>query len=145
MEGIKMKQYKIKSEYVDLFFGGNPDYENDIIDRAELERLAAGWGKHINELLDQVEEIAAMIYYARLHRTGATDIQGNPCEWAYTESNVAEYGYDWNGDVIGYLENLDLPDDIEINGAYAGAIRHLPENAVVITSGGEPIEIYWAE
>lgn len=51
----KMKNYKVNSEYWDMW-GVNSEDES-IIDRTELERLAAEWEKTIDELLEQVEEI----------------------------------------------------------------------------------------
>jgi len=83
--------------------------------------------------------------YAGLTPTGATDANGNNCEWAWAESTEAEYGEEWEGNVAGYVENLDLPEGVEISGEYSGSIHNLPEGAVVLTQDGEPVEIYWAK
>lgn len=85
------------------------------------------------------------IMYAGLNATGTTDINGRNCEWAWAESSEAEYGEEWEGNVLGYVENLDLSEGVEISGEYVGSIHNLPEGAVVLTQEGEPIEIYWAK
>lgn len=64
-------------------------------------------------------------------------------EYVLSESSEAEYGEEWDGNVLGYVENLDLPEGIEIGGEYSGAIHNLPEGAVVLVNKGEPVEIYW--
>ena len=85
------------------------------------------------------------IMYAGLTPTGSTDANGSNCEWAWAESTEAEYGAEWEGNVAGYVENLDLPEGVEINGEYSGSIHNLPEGAVILTQDGEPVEIYWAK
>lgn len=64
--------------------------------------------------------------------------------YQYSESDSVEYGEQWNGDALGYVENLDLPNGVEINGDYSGSISNLPSGAVVLTENGRPIEIYWS-
>ena len=66
-------------------------------------------------------------------------------EYVLSESSEAEYGEEWDGNVQGYVENLDLPEDMEIGGEYSGSIHNLPEGAVVLTMDGRPVEAYWAE
>ena len=85
------------------------------------------------------------IYLASLQLTQTTNIEGNYCEWQWSEVQEAEYGEEWNGDVIGYVENLDLDENTLINGIYNGSIHNLPENAVILVNEAEPIEIYWCE
>lgn len=49
-----MKSFKIKPEYYDLWGA----YEGfDVVDDAEIERLAGEWGTTVDELMEQVEEI----------------------------------------------------------------------------------------
>ena len=47
--------YKIKSEYLDLWEGGDTPYDPDrIITEEELEAIARGWEMTPEELLDQL-------------------------------------------------------------------------------------------
>lgn len=85
------------------------------------------------------------IMHAMLRATVATDQSGSHCEWDWVESSEAEHGREWNGDVKGYADNLELPDGVEIDGEYSGSIHNLPEGAVVLTHNGKPITICWAE
>lgn len=85
------------------------------------------------------------IMSAKIIPTSTIDMQGRTVEFALGESSEAEYGEEWEGNVQGYVENLDLPEEIEIGGEYSGAIHNLPEGAVILTQGGEPVEIYWAK
>ena len=48
-------KYTIKPEYLSLW--GEDVTEDTIIDSAEVERLAAEWGKSVSELLDQLTEV----------------------------------------------------------------------------------------
>ena len=67
-------------------------------------------------------------------------------EYAWTESSECEYGEEWDGNVLEYVENaIDSGFDAEISDNYAGSIHNLPENAIVIVKDRKPIEIYWAE
>lgn len=85
------------------------------------------------------------ILTATLSASGTTDMLGRLCEWDWAESSEEEYGHEWNGDVLGFVQNLDLEEGFEINGGYNGAIHNLPEGAVVVTCEGVPVEIFWAE
>lgn len=90
------------------------------------------------------------IYSAILHATGTTDTEGNNCEWAWTERGEEEYGREWDGNVAGYVENLDARgDDYELIPAdacpYDGSIHNLPEGAIIVIRNGVPCSIYWAE
>jgi len=85
------------------------------------------------------------IMYAMLRATGTTDQSGSPCEWDWIESSEVEFGREWNGDVSGYVGNLDLPDGVEIGGEYSGSIHNLPDGATILARGGRPIAIYWSE
>ena len=84
------------------------------------------------------------IFTAHLNTIGTTDMNGNNCEWAWTESSEEEYGREWDGDVAGYVANLELEDGYEVIDEYDGAIHNLPEGAIVVAYNGEPCEIYWA-
>lgn len=53
-----MKQYRVKAEFVDKWFGGNA-YNDEPIDEAEIESLAREWGMTVEELAEQVEEVRA--------------------------------------------------------------------------------------
>lgn len=85
------------------------------------------------------------ILTATLSANGTTDKNGRLCEWDWAESSEVEYGNEWDGDVFGYVNNLDLEEGFEINGNYDGAIHNLPEDSVVVTCEGVPVEIFWAE
>jgi hypothetical protein len=65
-------------------------------------------------------------------------------EYQYSESNAAEYGEEWDGDVLGYVDNLELDESISINGEYDGSIHNLPADVVVLVEARRPITIYWA-
>ena len=89
------------------------------------------------------------IYSAILESTGTTDMAGNNCEWAWTERGEEEYGREWDGNVAGYVGNLDWDGDeyeiVDGEGCWAGSIHNLPEGAIVVAHNGEPCSIYWAE
>ena len=51
-----MKQYRVKSEYVYEWCYGQ-DMEECIVDDEEIERLARGWDRTVEELMEEVEEI----------------------------------------------------------------------------------------
>lgn len=51
----EMKQYKVKAEFVDEWYGGN-DYTDELISEDEIKNLAADWGMSVDDLMDQVEE-----------------------------------------------------------------------------------------
>jgi hypothetical protein len=51
-------RYFIHPEKWEMWLGNQvPTVDNTIIDMAELERLAAGWNKSIDELLEDVDEL----------------------------------------------------------------------------------------
>ena len=85
------------------------------------------------------------IMYAMLNTNGATDADGNDTEYQLGEINEAEYGREWNGDVAGYVANLDLEDGCEIVEAGSFTIHNKPEGAILITFEGKPSEIFWEE
>ena len=85
------------------------------------------------------------IMYAMLNAAGATDDAGNDAEYQLGETSEAEYGREWNGDVLGYVANLDLEDGCEIVEAGSFTIHNKPEGAILITFEGKPSEIFWAE
>ena len=85
------------------------------------------------------------IMYAMLNTTGTADAAGNDAEYQLGEINEAEYGREWNGDVTGYVANLDLEDGCEIVEAGSFTIHNKPEGAILITFEGKPSEIFWAE
>ena len=85
------------------------------------------------------------IMYAILNTNGATDADGNDTEYQLGETSEAEYGREWNGDVLGYVANLDLEDGCEIVEAGSFTIHNKPEGAILITFEGKPSEIFWAE
>jgi hypothetical protein len=47
--------YTIKPEYLSMW--GEDCTEDTVIDSAEVERLAAEWGKSVDELLEQLTEV----------------------------------------------------------------------------------------
>ena len=84
------------------------------------------------------------IMSAVLTPNGTTDTEGHYCEFAYTETVKEEYGEEWNGDIKGYVENLDT--DFIILDIYKGAIHNLPENVIIVgTEDGTPMAIFWNE
>lgn len=69
-------------------------------------------------------------------------------EYQWVESTEEEYGYEWDGDVIGYLENKmdDNSEDINRPCTHLSAIHNVPEGAVILSdSDGIPYEMYWVE
>lgn len=85
------------------------------------------------------------IMYAGLEPTLTTDIDGNYDEYQLGETHEAEYGREWDGNVLGYVYNLDGEDGCEIVEAINVTIHDKPEGAIMITFNGNPSEIYWAE
>lgn len=85
------------------------------------------------------------IMYAMLNAAGTTDADGNYTEYQLGETHEAEYGREWDGDVTGYVANLDLEDGCEIVEAGSITIHNKPEGAILITFEGKPSEIFWAE
>lgn len=62
----------------------------------------------------------------------------------------AEYGEEWGGDVVAYLENLDpapaylegpehIPGDIQQN------FTNSPSNICVVFADDEPREVWWSD
>ena len=51
-----MKRYTVKPEYLTMW--GEDVTEETVIDTAEVERLAQEWEKPVEELLEQLEEVA---------------------------------------------------------------------------------------
>ena len=85
------------------------------------------------------------IMCAMLNTNGATDAGGNDAEYQLGEINEAEFGREWNGDVLGYVANLDLEDGCEIVEAGSFTIHNKPEGAILVAFEGKPSEIFWAE
>ena len=85
------------------------------------------------------------IMYAMLNAAGATDDDGNDAEYQLGEINEAEYGREWDGDILGYVENLDLEDGFEIVESGSFTIHNKPAGAILITFEEKPSEIFWAE
>ena len=85
------------------------------------------------------------IMYAMLNTNGATDADGNDTEYQLGEINEAKYGREWNGDVAGYVANLDLEDGFEIVEAGSITIHNKPEGAILVAFEGKPSEIFWAD
>ena len=52
-----LTRYTIRPEYLSLW--GEDCTEDTVIDSAEVERLAAEWGKPVDELLEQLTEVDA--------------------------------------------------------------------------------------
>lgn len=85
------------------------------------------------------------IMYAMLNAAGATDAAGNDAEYQFCETSEAECGREWDGDVLGYVANLDLEDGFEIVEAGSITINNKPEGAILVAFEGKPSEIFWAE
>ena len=86
------------------------------------------------------------IMYAGLEPTGTMDInRRNYTEYQLGETHEAEYGREWDGDVAGYVANLDLEDGCEIVEAGSFTIHNKPEGAILIAFEGKPSEIFWAD
>ena len=86
------------------------------------------------------------IIYATLVPTMTMNENGEYCEFSYNEASEAEYGEEWNGNVIGYVENLDLDDNLEISSDYVGAIHNEPDGAIVLVDQQtkHPVEMFWS-
>lgn len=85
------------------------------------------------------------IYYAGLNY--------NVCDETYEmiDSTECEYGDEWNGDVQGYIENLDIEEAYTLEDESALGNIHqpstwnpIPGSIYVMMINGEPSEIYWA-
>lgn len=66
-----------------------------------------------------------------------------------SEINEAEYSAEWNGDVSGYIANLDLDEAIICEPGIPGDIRqnfgpYTPEAIVTLSLNGEPREVWFA-
>lgn len=73
-------------------------------------------------------------------------IQGEPAEWEYDEISIEPYGFEWDNDILGYVESLEIDNELyEISGLYHGSIKNAPENAIYIVDKKTryPIEMYW--
>ena len=73
-------------------------------------------------------------------------------EYQMGEINKCEYGDEWDGDVMGYVENMLEDDSLEIYDEKElgriqqnfGGLDPIPGSIVVLLRENEPIEIYWA-
>lgn len=68
--------------------------------------------------------------------------------YCFSEVSEADHGGEWDGNVAGYVENLDADFDcLEITSADAFTICNAPENALCLVdiATEEPLEIYWEE
>lgn len=77
-------------------------------------------------------------------------INGEPDIWIYSETEIEPYGHEWCGNVMAYVNNLDLEaenEKIEISKTCNRNIANNQENAVYIIDREtkEPIEMYWCE
>lgn len=52
-----MKNYKVKTEYMDSWIGNGEGTDELIVTEAEIEELALGWGVTVEELMEEVELI----------------------------------------------------------------------------------------
>lgn len=80
----------------------------------------------------------------------------SPCystngEYEMGETDLCEYGDEWNGDVRGYVENLyDFEPEIHDETALSavrqnfGGLDPLPGSILVVFHDGEPEAVYWA-
>lgn len=66
--------------------------------------------------------------------------------YGYAEVSEADYGDEWDGDVLGYIKNADWYDsDIdEIISADELTIYNQPENAYVVAREGHISSMFWA-
>lgn len=78
------------------------------------------------------------IYVANLYMCGED-------EWQLGESSLLPFGREWDGDVKGYVENLELPDGVEILEECPYTVHNLPANAIIVLCCGNPVECYWAK
>lgn len=92
-------QYRIMSEYFDLW-GVDPSAVNgDIVDDAEIERLAAEWETTVEDLKNQVEEI-------------------KPMYWWLVDNNIS-------ANALETITKLDAKDKDEAIEMYERALAHL--------------------
>lgn len=52
-----VKNYKVKTEYLDSWLAHGDSADEVIVDEDEINRLAREWGVTVDELMEQVEEI----------------------------------------------------------------------------------------
>ncbi len=52
-----MKTYKVKEEYTDLWVDNSENITSVVFSEADVRHLAYEWGKGIDELMGQLEEI----------------------------------------------------------------------------------------
>lgn len=78
------------------------------------------------------------IYVANLYKCGED-------EWQLGESSLLPFGREWDGNVKGYVENLELPDEAEIVDHVEYTIHNLPSNAIIVLCCGVPVECYWSK
>lgn len=51
-----MKQYKVKSEYLDNWLAHGDSADEVIVSEEEINRLTLEWGMSVEDLMEQVEE-----------------------------------------------------------------------------------------
>lgn len=74
------------------------------------------------------------------------DCNANEEAYGYYEVSEADYGDEWDGDVIGYIKNADWYDsDIDkIISANELTIYNQPESAYVVAREGHISSMFWA-
>lgn len=89
--------------------------------------------------------MAKKIFSASLVPNMTMKMEGNYCEYEWIEKNEEEYGEQWNGDVQGYVENLDgFGDEFEIKDFNDIGIHRKPQGAIIV-GNSNPTMIFWAE
>ena len=86
------------------------------------------------------------IYYASIIPTAFEN------EYQFGEMSEAEYGSEWDGNVVGYIFNsLDDPDEYIITenpemGNIQQDFTESPENICLLSrKDGTPVEVYWTD
>lgn len=86
------------------------------------------------------------IYYAGIDATTTEN------EYTMTEISAADHGEEWNGDTLGYVQNMDLDSDYTV-GSDAdlgnvhqnfGGLDPIPGSIVVLLQDDAPVLVYWA-
>lgn len=88
-----------------------------------------------------------------LRSTGTTYMDGTPCEWAFSEVDIAENSFGWGVNVNGYVQNIvDMIVEAGGEGYHIAGddetftIHNAPSDAVVVVDGeGTPMWAYWTE
>lgn len=86
------------------------------------------------------------IYFAGIDATTTEN------EYTMTEISAADHGEEWNGDTLGYIQNLDIDSDYTIGSENDlgnvhqsfGGLDPIPGSIIVLLQDDVPVLVYWA-